>query len=204
VLTVADHVKVPIAEYIEALAKYCRVEEFILAEYVDGFVGNDRPCEQQHVLCPRAQPVHGLGSRNVMGFNLVAFVGNNHVGVPCGKFLFQTPCRFIIDHRDLQGRAAHVPQGIDLLCGAAFKNRKAVIEIRELGEFLFPYAEDGERGHHQNPADFTRLIQSAGDRDACQTLSGAHVYSIKRATPLDKAFSFDINHHPLQKAPDTS
>ena len=62
---VADHIKVPIAEYIEALAKDGGTQEFVLAEHVDGLVGNDRSCEQQPVPCPRAQPVHGFGSGDV-------------------------------------------------------------------------------------------------------------------------------------------
>ena len=116
---IAHHVEVPVAEGIEAVPVNGRVQEFILAEHINGLVGDNRTGQQEPVAGLCAHPVHGLTGGDIVGFDFMALVRDNQVGVPCSQSLFQPPCGLIIYNYYLQGGAVHVPQGIQLFCAAA-------------------------------------------------------------------------------------
>ena len=156
-IAIAHHVKVAVAESIEAVPVNGRVQKFILAEHINGLVGDNRTGEQESVACLCAHPVHGLAGSDIVGFDLVALVRDNQVGMPCGQSLFQPPCGLIVYDHHLQGGADHVPQGIQLLGAAAGKNRQRIREGSKFLKFLLPYAKDGERGHDHHPANPARL-----------------------------------------------
>ena len=156
-IAIAHHIKVTVAEGIEAVPVNGRVQKFILAEHINGLVGDNRTGEQEPVACLCAHPVHGLTGGDIVGFDLVALVRDNQVGVPCGQSLFQPPCGLIVYDHHLQGGAGHVPQGIQLLVAAAGQNRQRIREGGKFLKFLLPYAKDGERGHNQHPANPARL-----------------------------------------------
>ena len=156
-IAIAHHVKVAVAESIEAVPVNGRVQKFILAEHINGLVGDNRTGEQESVACLCAHPVHGLAGSDIVGFDLVALVRDNQVGMPCGQSLFQPPCGLIVYDYHLQGGAVHVPQGIQLLGACAGENRQRIREGSKFLKFLLPYAKDGERGHNQHPANPARL-----------------------------------------------
>ena len=90
-IAVAHHVKVAVAEHIETLAEDLRIKELVLAEHIDGFVGDNRPGKKQ--LVPRFGPqlVHGFGRGDVVGLDLMSLVRNDQVGVPNQQILLQPP-----------------------------------------------------------------------------------------------------------------
>ncbi len=102
-VSIAHHVEVAVAEQVKAVAVDRRVGEFVLAEHVDGLVGDDRAGEQQAVLCPRAQPVQRPARGDVVGLDLVALVADDAVRLPRGQFLLQAPRGFVVHHQYLQG-----------------------------------------------------------------------------------------------------
>ena len=156
-IAIAHHVEVAVTEGIEAVPVNGRVQKFILAEHINGLVGDNRTGEQESVACLCAHPVHGLAGSDIVGFDLVALVRDNQVGMPCGQSLFQPPCGLIVYDYHLQGGAVHVPQGIQLLGACAGENRQRIREGSKFLKFLLPYAKDGERGHNQHPANPARL-----------------------------------------------
>ena len=125
-------------------------------------------CISEPVACLCPHPVHSLTGGDIVGFDLVALVRDNQVGVPCGQSLFQPPCRLIVYDHHLQGGAVHVPQGIQLLGAAAGQNRQRIREGGKFLKFLLPYAKDGEPGHNQHPANPARLRKCAGNGDSSQ------------------------------------
>jgi hypothetical protein len=98
VISVAHHVEVAVSKAVKAAAKDGGVEEFVLAEHVQRLVGNDRAGERQPILRCRADAVHRLACRNVVGLDLVALIADNHVGLPGQNLLLQPPRRFVVDH----------------------------------------------------------------------------------------------------------
>ena len=180
-LKVAHHVEVAVAEQVEAVAVDRRVNEFVLAEYIDGLVGNDRAGEQQAVFCLRAQPVQRPARGDVVGLDLVTLVADDAVRLPCSQLLLQAPRRFIIHHQHLQGGPVHVADGVGLARAAAREHSEVVAEGGEAFKLVLPYAEDGQRRDHQQVLDFSLQPQTADDGDGSQRLAGTHLHEQRRS-----------------------
>ena len=152
-VAIAHHVEVAVAEQVEAVAVDRRVGEFVLAEHVDGLVGDDRAGEQQAVFRLRAQPVQRPARGDVVGLDLVPFVADDAVRPPRGQFLLQAPCGFVVHHQYLQGGPVHVADGIGLARAGAGEHGEVVVESGEAFKLVLPHAEDGQRRDHQQAAD---------------------------------------------------
>lgn len=100
-VAIAHHVEVTVAESVKALAVDGGIQEFVLAEHVNGLVGYHRAGEQQPVAGPRPQPVHSLAGGDIVGFDFVALVRDNQIGVPCGEVFFHPPRALIVHNRHL-------------------------------------------------------------------------------------------------------
>jgi hypothetical protein len=59
-VAIANHVEIPVSECIKAVAKDAWIEKFILAEYIYGFVGYNRSCQQEPIPGKQAQSVHSF------------------------------------------------------------------------------------------------------------------------------------------------
>ena len=153
VVAIAHHVEVAVAEQVEAVAVDRRVGEFVLAEHVDGLVGDDRAGEQQAVFRLRAQPVQRPARGDVVGLDLVALVADDAVRLPCGQLLLQAPRGFVVHHQYLQGGPVHVADGIGLARAGAGEHGEVVVESGEAFKLVLPHAEDGQRRDHQQAAD---------------------------------------------------
>ena len=153
IIAIAHHVEIAIAEQIEAAAEHGGIGEFVLAEHVDGLVGDDRAGEQQAIPRLRAQPVQCLAGGDIVGLDLVTLVADDHVRPPRGQLLFQAPCALVIHHQHLQRRAGHMPNGVRLPRARAFQHGERIVVIREFAEFVLPHAENGQRRDHQQTAD---------------------------------------------------
>ena len=176
IIAIAHHVEIAVAEQVKAAAEHGRVGEFVLAEHVDGLVGDDRAGEQQAIGHPRAQPVQRLAGGDVVGLNLVALVADDAVRPPHGQLLFQAPCAFIVHHQHLQRRAGHMPDSVRLSCAGAFQHGKRVVVIREFAEFVLPHAENGQRRDHQQPLNALLLPETAHDGNGGERLARAHFH----------------------------
>ena len=148
VITIAHHVEVAVAEQVEAVAVDRRVGEFVLAEHVDGLVGDDRAGEQQAVLCPRAQPVQRPARGDVVGLDLVALVADDAVRLPS-----PSATRIRSSPPVPAGRPVHVADGVGLARAAAREHSEVVAEGGEAFKLVLPHAEDGQRRDHQQAAD---------------------------------------------------
>ena len=153
IIPIAHHVEIAVAEQVKAAAEHGRVGEFVLAEHVNGLVGDDRAGEQQAIGHPRAQPVQRLAGGDVVGLNLVALVADNAIRPPRGQLLFQAPCALVIHHQYLQRRAGHMPNGVRLPCAGAFQHGERVVVIREFAKFILPHAKNGQRRNNQQVVD---------------------------------------------------
>jgi len=64
-------------------------------------------------------------------------------------------------------------QGIRFIGAAAVQYSEVVIEVREPGEFLIPYAEDREWGDDERSLDVAIQGQTSGDGDGGEALACA-------------------------------
>lgn len=184
IIAIAHHVEIAVAEQVEAAAEHGRVGEFVLAEHVDGLVGDDRAGEQQAIGHPRAQPVQRLAGGDVVGFDLVTLVADDHVRLPRGQLLFQAPCALVIHHQYLQRRAGHMPNGVRLPRAGALQHSERIVVIREFAEFVLPYAEDGQRRDHQQPLNALLLPETAYDGDGGERFARAHFHEQRGPTAI--------------------
>ena len=181
VVAIAHHVEVVVAEQVETVAVDRRVGEFVLAEYVDGLVGDDRAGEQQAVFRLRAQPVQRPARGDVVGLDLVALVADDAVRLPCGKFLLQAPRGFVVHHQYLQGGPVHVADGVGLARAGAGEHGEVVVESGEAFKLVLPHTEDGQRRDHQQALDARLLPERTYDGDGGERLSRAHFHEQRRS-----------------------
>ena len=88
---VSDHVKEMAAEFIEALAEYRNVREFVLAENIQRLIGDQRTCQQQAIPRQLRKPMQSFAGLRLMILDLVTFVADDHVRLPRDQFFFQSP-----------------------------------------------------------------------------------------------------------------
>ena len=176
IIAIAHHVEIAVAEQVEAAAEYGGIGEFVLAEHVDGLVGDDRAGEQQAIPRLRAQPVQRLAGGDVVGFDLVTLVADDAIRPPRGQLLFQAPCAFIVHNQYLQRRAGHVPDGVRLPRARTLQHGERIVVIREFAEFILPHAENGQRRDHQQPLNALLLPETAHDGNGGERLARAHFH----------------------------
>ena len=111
VVAVTRHVEVAVSEGVEAVAEDGGFQKLVLAEQVDGLVGDRGAGEQQAVACFRAQSVHSFAGRDVVCLDLVSLVRDDQVGAPAKQFFFQSPRALVVDDRDLDAIACQLPEG---------------------------------------------------------------------------------------------
>lgn len=100
----AAHDGISVAKRIEAGAEYAVIQKAVLAENIDGIVLYRGAGKDQFVRRRISQPVHGLALCGVVGFDTLAFVGNDKVGIVADQRLedFITPGRLVICNSDLE------------------------------------------------------------------------------------------------------
>ena len=186
IIAIAHHVEIAVAEQVEAAAEYGGIGEFVLAEHVDGLVGDDRAGEQQAIGHPRAQPVQRLAGGDIVGLDLVALVADDAVRFPRGQLLFQAPCAFIIHHQYLQRRTGHMPDGVRLPRAGALQHGERIVVIREFAKFVLPHAENGQRRDHQQTLNALLLPETAHDGDSRERLASAHFHEQRGSASVDE------------------
>ncbi|MPM63258.1 hypothetical protein SDC9_110138 [bioreactor metagenome] len=142
-IAVADHVEVPVAEGIEAVAEYRWTQELIRAEHVDRFVRDDRSRQQHPVSRFRAESMHAFARGDVVGFDLVSFIAYDEIGIPHRELFLKPPSGFVVDDRDLKSRCRNLSQILDFLGFTAIHYGQRILEARELAKFLLPDTENG-------------------------------------------------------------
>ena len=197
IIPIAHHVEITVAEQVEAAAKHGRIGEFVLAEHVDGLVGDDRAGEQQAIGHPRAQPVQRLAGGDIVGLDLVTLVADDAVRPPRGQFLFQAPGAFVIHHQHLQRRAGHMPDGVRLPRAGSLQNGKGIVVIREFAEFVLPHAENGQRCDHQQALDTLLLPESAHNGDGGQRLARTHFHEQRGPAAISQPVQCECCGLPL-------
>ena len=172
----AHHIEVAVPELIEGIPVDGRVAELVLREHINGLVRDHRTGQQQAVFRLGCQAMHSLARRDVVGFDLMPLIADDHVGPPLGQFLLHAPRGFVVDHQYLQALACHVPDCVGLAGRRTLQDGQAVIVSGKLVEFVPPHAEDGKRSHNQEPGNPALLPKLADDPDGCERLARTHFH----------------------------
>ena len=186
IIAIAHHVEIAVAEQVEAAAEYGGIGEFVLAEHVDGLVGDDRAGKQQAIGHPRTQPVQRLAGGDIVGLNLVALVADDAIRLPRSQLLFQAPCALVIHHQHLQRRAGHMPDGVRFPRAGALQHGERIVVIREFAEFVLPYAKNGQRRDHQQALNALLLPETAYDGDGGERFARAHFHEQRGSAAVDE------------------
>ena len=136
VLPVPSHVEITGTEGVKTPAENRRVQKFVLRKNIQSLVCHGSSRQKHPIFRNRTQSVHGLGCRGVVGLDFVTFIADNHVRLPSGQFLFQPPCRLVVDDKYLKSIAGKVLDGFSLFCATALKDSQRIGKSSEFPEFL--------------------------------------------------------------------
>ena len=101
-ISIATHIKIPIAERIERSSQNLSIEKTVLREDIQFTVRDKRSREEQLVFRLISKVMHTLALCTTIFLEFVGFVRDYEVCIVCHQLFFKPPCTLVIHNHDLQ------------------------------------------------------------------------------------------------------